>query len=141
MDEIESMGLTHLLWRRRASHALRGYAISFSQLQLIQLARRRGAIILSAAAAELSWDRPTTTLVARKCIAQGWLSRNRSQADRRSSKLSLTGQGEELLDRIEAERLLWPENLGDPLDVLDSMERAELRRMLDKILRRAEDVL
>jgi DNA-binding MarR family transcriptional regulator len=53
----------------------------------------------------------------------------------------LTGQGEELLDRIEAERLLWPENLGDPLDVLDSGERAELRRMLDKILRRAKDVL
>jgi DNA-binding MarR family transcriptional regulator len=141
MDEIASMGLTYARWRRRASRALGTIAISFGQLQLIQLARRRGAIVLSAAAVELSWDRPTTTLVARKCIARGWLSRNRSSADRRSSKLALTGQGEELLDRIEAERLLWPESLGDPLDVLDSAERAELRRMLDKILRRAEDVL
>jgi DNA-binding MarR family transcriptional regulator len=141
MDEIATMGLTYALWRRRASRALNYRAISFSQLQLIQLARRRGAISLSAAAAELFWDRPTTTLVAKKCFAKGWLSRHSSSVDRRSAKLSLTGQGEELLDRIEAERLLWPESLGDPLDVLDSDERAELRRMLDKILRRATDVL
>jgi len=141
MDEIESMGLTQLLWRRCASRALRGYAISYSQLQLIQLARRRGAIILSAAAAELYWDRPTTTLVARKCLEHCWLSLKRSREDRRSFTIALTGQGEELLDRLEAARVLSAESLGDPLDVLDSGERAELRRMLDKILRRAEDVL
>lgn len=141
MDEIPSMGLVYALWRRSASRALAPFSITFSQLQLIQLARRRGSISLSFAARELSWDRPTTSLVARKCVAGLWLSRNRSSADRRSARLSLTGQGEELLDRIEASRALGPESLGDPLDVLASEERAEFRRALDKISRRARDIL
>jgi DNA-binding MarR family transcriptional regulator len=141
MNEIALMGLIYALWRRRASRAVTQHGISLNQMQLIQLARRRGSISLSAAAGELFWDRPTTTLVARKCMARKWLARSRSAVDRRSSKLSLTGLGEELLDAIEAERLLSPESLGDPLDVLDMAERAELRRMLDKVQRRALDVL
>jgi DNA-binding MarR family transcriptional regulator len=135
------MSLTYALWRRRASRALASFDISLNQLQLIQLARRRGAISPSAAASELLWDRPTMTLVARKCVAKKWLAVKRSQSDRRSSKLSLSGQGEELLDSIEAARALAPESLGDPLDVLSSDERSELRRMLDKVQRRARDVL
>jgi DNA-binding MarR family transcriptional regulator len=141
MDEIASMGITYSLWRRRASRALNGFGISFNQLQLIQLARRRGSISLSTAATELFWDRPTTTLVARKCVARKWLSMKRSVADRRSSKLSLSGEGEELLDKVEAAHALAAEGLGDPLDILDSDERADLRRMLDKVQRRARDVL
>ncbi len=81
------------------------------------------------------------TLVARKCVAKKWLAVMRSRSDRRSSKLSLSGLGEELLDSVEAARALSPESLGDPLDLLDSAERVELRRMLDKVLRRAKDVL
>ena len=141
MDEIELMGSVFLARRRRFAERLRVFAITLPQFNLIQLARRRGAISLSAAAVELSWDRPTTTLVARKCVASKWLSRKRSYSDRRSFKLSLTGHGEELLDRIESDRLLWPESLGDPLDILDSKERAELFRILDKVHRRAQDVL
>ena len=80
------------------------------------------------------------TLVARKCVAGKWLSRRPSAADRRSSKLALTGQGEELLDKMEAERVLAPETIGDPFDILDSAERAELRRLLDKAQRRAQDL-
>jgi DNA-binding MarR family transcriptional regulator len=135
------MGLVFTLWRRSASRALSPHGISFSQLQLIQLARRRGSVSLSTAAAELSWDRPTTTLVARKCLERCWLSLKRSRTDRRSFSIALSGQGEELLDRLEAARVLAAESMGDPLDVLDSEERAELRRALDKVRRRAADVL
>ena len=141
MDEIASMGIVYALWRRCASRALAGFGISLNQLQLIQLARRRGAISFSLAAAELLWDKPTMTLVARKCAAKGWLAVKRSRVDRRSSSLSLTGQGEELLDKMEAARVLWPESLGDPLDVLDSEERSGLARALDKVERRARDIL
>ncbi len=140
MDEISSMGLTYALWRRRVSRALIPFGISFSQLQLIQLARRRGAISLSTAAAELSWDKPTMTLVAGKCVAHGWLSMKRSRSDKRSSSLSLAGQGEELLDKLEASRVLYPEAIGDPFDILDSAELAEFRRILDRVGRRAADV-
>ena len=135
------MGSIYSRWKRRAALALGAFGITFPQYQLIQLARRRGAIAPSAAAEELGADRPTMTLVARKCVAAGWLGRRRFGADRRSCRLSLTGQGEELLDRIEASRALAPESMGDPCDILDSEERAQLSRTLDKAERRARDLL
>jgi DNA-binding MarR family transcriptional regulator len=141
MNDLSTMGMVHALWRRQVQRSLSGFGITFSQYQLIHLARRRGATSPSAAAAELGWDRPTTTLVLRKCLAAGWLWRSRSAADRRSARLVLSGQGEELLDKIEAARPFDPPMTADPLDVLDSEERAKLRRMLDKIQRRALDIL
>lgn len=141
MNEVSMMGNISSLWQRRANRALLAFDITLSQYNLILLARRKGAISLSAAAAELRWDKPTMTLVARKCVAKGWLSMKRVMADKRSTKVSLTGQGEEVLDRVESARVLWPQVLGDPLDILDPSERSELRRMLDKVERRSRDVL
>ncbi len=134
------MMVVQSLWRKRASSALEEYGITVPQFFLIQLARRRGAIRPSEAAEELASDRPTMTLVARKCVARGWLSRRGVKLDRRSHLLRLTGLGEELLDRIEAARVLGPETLGDPLDVLGSEERAQFLRALDKVQRRARDL-
>jgi MarR family transcriptional regulator for hemolysin len=141
MDGIDPMGLVFARWRRRASSALGAYGITFAQYQLIRLARLRGALSPSAAAEELGSDRPTMTLVARSCVGKGWLDRRASPGDKRSFRLSLSGQGEELLDRIEADRALGPQKLGNPLDILDSTERAELLRLLDRIERRSRDVL
>jgi DNA-binding MarR family transcriptional regulator len=140
MEEYLMMGLAYGLWRRKAQSALEKFGISFQQYQLVRQARRRGALILSAAARELGMDKPTLSLVARKCVDSGWLSRTDVMADKRASRLSLSGLGEELLDRIEASGLFSPESLGDALDVLGSEERAELRRMMDRVSRRARDV-
>ena len=134
------MGLAYSVWRRKASAALEAFGISFQQYQLVRQARRRGALTLSAAAKELGMDKPTLSLVARKCVDAGWLSRTDILTDKRASRLSLTGQGEELLDRIEASGLFAPEILGDALDVLGSEERSELKRMMDRVSRRAKDV-
>jgi len=140
MEEYLMMGLAYSLWRRKASAALEKYGISFQQYQLVRQARRRGALILSVAACELGMDKPTLSLVARKCVASGWLIRTVIVADKRASRLSLSGIGEELLDQIEAEGVFSPEFLGDALDVLGSEERTELRRMMDRVSRRARDV-
>ncbi len=134
------MGLAYGLWRRKASAALEPFGITFQQYQLVRQARRKGALILSAAAGELGMDKPTLSLVARKCVEAGWLTRTDSMTDRRACRLSLSGLGEELLDKIEALRLFSPESLGDALDVLGSEERSELKRMMDRVARRARDV-
>ncbi len=134
------MGLAYGLWRRKAQAALDRFGISFQQYQLVRQARRRGALILSVAARELGMDKPTLSLVARKCVDAGWLLRTDIVTDKRASRLSLSGHGEELLDQIEASGLFSPESLGDALDVLGSDERAELRRMIDRVSRRARDV-
>jgi DNA-binding MarR family transcriptional regulator len=137
MDEIELMGSVFFARRRLSSKRVRAFGITLPQFFLVQLARRRGPISPSAAAAELSCDRPTATLVAQKCVTQGWLVRRRSDADRRSSRLELSGEGEELLDRIEAARLFSPASIGDPLDALEPAERAAFRSALEKVEYRA----
>ena len=134
------MGLIFSARRRLSAEKLRAFEITLPQYSLIQLARRRGAITPSAAAAELSCDRPTATLVAQKCVSRGWLVRRRSDADRRSNRLELSGEGEELLDRIEAARIFSTASLGDPLDVLDAAERAVFRAALAKVGARAKDL-
>ena len=140
MDEYLFMGLVFALWRRRAGQVLMPFGITFHQFCLVRLARRMGALNLSSAALELGMDKPTLSLVALKCVKKGWLSRASVVKDRRSSRLALTGQGEELLDRIDAARLFAPESLGEALDVLNSEERTAMRRMLDKVSRRAKDI-
>jgi DNA-binding MarR family transcriptional regulator len=140
MEEYLIMGYVFASWRRRASEALLAFGITFHQYMLVRLARRRGSISLSQAADELGMDRPTMSLVARKCILSGWLLRSGSAADRRSSRLALSGKGEELLDRIESARPFSPGSMGDALDVLGSEDRAELHRMLDKVSRRVRDL-
>lgn len=131
------MGAIFSSRRRKAAERLRSFEITLQQLHLIQLARRRGAISPSAAAAELSCDRPTMTLVAEKCLDRGWLVRRRTDDDHRSYRLELTGEGEELLDAIERARLLSAASLGDPLDVLGPEERKVFTAALAKVAARS----
>jgi DNA-binding MarR family transcriptional regulator len=141
MDEISLMGSVFLTRRRLFSDRLRSFEITLPQLHLIQLARRRGPITPSAAASELDCDRPTASLIVQKCVAHGWLARRRSELDRRSSRLELSGEGEELLDRIEKAQILSSALLGDPLDVLESEERAAFGEALEKVEQRSRELL
>jgi DNA-binding MarR family transcriptional regulator len=140
MDEIEIMWSLVLILRRRLSERLRSFGITLPQLHMIQLARRKGAISPSAAAAGLSCDRPTACLVAQKCVAKGWLARRRVEADHRSWRLELTGEGEELLDQIERSKLTQIAALGDPFDILSDDERSAFRSALEKIGARATEL-
>lgn len=134
------MGSVFLARRRRLAESLRSFEITLPQLYLIQLARRRGPVSPSSAATELDCDRPTASLVAQKCVARGWLARRRSELDRRSARLELSGEGEELLDRIEKARILSPASLGDPFDVLGPEERELFGVALEKVESRAREL-
>ncbi|MBL8966281.1 MAG: MarR family transcriptional regulator [Spirochaetaceae bacterium] len=140
MDEIDLMESIAASRRRQASRSVRPFEITLMQYHLILLARRRGPLSPSQAARELECDRPGMTLLARKCVRSGWLSRRRSSADRRSSRLELTGEGEELLDKIEAAQAVSPASLGDPLAVLDPAERGVFREMLSRVHARAMEL-
>jgi DNA-binding MarR family transcriptional regulator len=132
MDEIGLMDALLRAKRRAEAASARGCGMTRAEFSLVGLARRRGHVSLSEAAAELGWDRPCCTLVSRRCVKAGWLHRERSESDHRSSLLSLTGEGEELLDRVEARRLSASERPYDPLAALDEEERLSLRRLLEK---------
>lgn len=138
MDEIALMESVASSWRRLAAKRVRPFEISLLQYRLILLARRKGSVSLSQAAGELGCDRPGMTLLSRKCVRAGWLRRRRSAADRRSHRLELTGEGEELLDSIEAAQASPPAQAADPLDVLDPAEREALGGMLLRVRDRVE---
>lgn len=133
MDEIGLMAALVRASRRGEAGRARSCGLTRAELWLVRLARRRGPVSLSEAAAELGWDRPSCTLVARRCVREGWLERSRSERDRRSSLLALTGEGEELLDRLEAKRPI-ASLPADPLAGLEEGDRRELRRLLEKAL-------
>jgi DNA-binding MarR family transcriptional regulator len=139
-DAFDAMDRIASGWRRRAGAALKPFGITLAQYELISQARRRGGLSPSAAAAELAWDRPTLTVVARTCLARGWLKRGQSSQDKRSVRIELTGKGEEILDRIEAERPFAGLAFGTPFDVIGAEERTELFRLLDRVSRRAADL-
>jgi DNA-binding MarR family transcriptional regulator len=140
MDEIGLMGKIFLAQRRFYVDRLLPFGITIQQLNLIRLARRRGPISPSAAAAGMFCDRPTTTVIARNCVSNGWLARRRSASDRRSSRLELTGEGEEILDRIEREKVLSRGVEADPLDVLEPTERSAFQEALKKVERRVAEL-
>lgn len=139
-DAIDAMNRISSAWRRCAQARLVEFGITIAQYELIALLRRRGAMPPSAAADWLDWDRPSLTIVARTCLASGWIRRGRSPGDRRSHRLELSGPGEELLDRIERRKPFSDGDFGDPFDVIGSEERAELARLVDRVARRARDI-
>jgi len=140
MDEYLSMSVAFSLWRRRVGQELQAYGITFHQYMLVRLVWNKRGLSLSSAAWELGMDRPSMSLVARSCVAAGWLRRDTPISDKRSSRLALTGRGEELLDRIDAEGRILPGAIPDALDILDSAGKADLRRLLDRVARRARDI-
>jgi len=140
MDEIALMESIASSWRRLSAKRIRPFEISLLQYRLILLARRKGSVSLSQAAEGLGCDRPGLTLLARKCVRSGWLRRRRSAADRRSHRLELTGEGEELLDAIEAAQASPSAAAADPLDVLAPAEREALAGMLRRVRDRAEEL-
>lgn len=140
------MGIIYAVHRRHAAEFLRPFGITLLQLDLIRLARQRGSVTPSFAASELACDRPTLTLISRKCLKNGWLYTRPSEGDRRSFRLCLTGEGEDLIDRIDAARVAASSSTReegehrDALDVLGAEERLALRSMLSRILERAEEL-
>lgn len=140
MNDYKAIEELALAARRRRAILLKPFGISLRQYELISLARRRGGLSLAAAAEELDCDRPTMTVIARNCVASGWLERMDSRLDGRSGILALLGKGEELLDRIEALQSAEEGGRNDPLDVLAVDERSAFLRAADRVSRRARDL-
>jgi DNA-binding MarR family transcriptional regulator len=105
-----------------------GVDLSPSQTAALATIERRGPITPSELAAYERIQRPTATRVIARLEEAGLLSRAADPADGRSSLLSITAEGEALLERMRANKDAF---LARRLEALEPEEREVLDRAAD----------
>jgi DNA-binding MarR family transcriptional regulator len=105
-----------------------GVDLSPSQTATLATIERRGPITPSELAACERIQRPTATRVIARLEEAGLLSRAADPADGRSSLLSITAEGEALLERLRANKDAF---LARRLEALEPEEREVLDRAAD----------
>jgi DNA-binding MarR family transcriptional regulator len=105
-----------------------GVDLSPSQTATLGTIERRGPITPSELAACERIQRPTATRVIARLEEAGLISRAADPADGRSSLLSITTEGEALLERLRANKEAF---LARRLGALDPEEREVLDRAAD----------
>lgn len=99
------------------------------ELALIALSEADG-LRQSEVADQLGVEPPTVTKTVRKLEKMGHVERREDPEDARAQQVSLTSQGEDLIEEIE---LVWTETEEPMLDGFTMEERLLLRRMLLKL--------
>src|SRR4051812_46633991 len=105
-----------------------GVDLSPSLTAALGTIERRGPVTPSELAAIERIQRPTATRVVARLEEAGLVSRAADPADGRSSLVSITGEGEALLERLRANKDAY---LARRLDRLDPEELAVLDRAAD----------
>lgn len=79
-------------------------------------------------------ERPSVTSLIQGMERKGWIVRADNPEDARSKRIYLTGSGKELAEKTRELAAIADEQV---LGVLTEDERAELRRLLEKVIRSA----
>lgn len=108
--------------------------ISPPQLGAMMLIEANPGVSQSAVAEALRFDRSTLVQIVDRLEQRGLVRRDAAPQDRRSHALHLTAKGEKALTSLKADLLAHE---ADIAATLNSAEREELVRMLDKIHRRS----
>src|SRR3954447_2679853 len=105
-----------------------GSDLSPSQTSALAVIERHGPLTPSELAACERIQRPTATRVLARLEEAGWIDRASDPADRRSSLVSITPEGRELLRRLRTRKDAF---LARRLDGLTADELATLERAAD----------
>lgn len=110
--------------------AMEPWSITPPRFSAMILIRYNAGMKLTELARAMGIARSGAVEVADSLERLGYLRRTASPADRRAYALELTGQGNAVLDAVTAKVQQHDERVSARLDPL---ERAELRRLLDKL--------
>ena len=111
-----------------------GVDLSPSQTAALGTIERRGPVTPSELAGIERIQRPTATRVIARLEEAGWVSRAADPQDGRCSLVSITGDGQALLERVRANKDAF---LARRLDALSRDDRATLERaaeILERVL-------
>ena len=113
--------------RRRSSMAwLRGCDVSMAQLHVLATLHEHGDMTVGALAEALSISAPSASGVVDRLVERGMVSRERSEDDRRSVRLSLSECGRQLTEQVHG---LGAENFRRILTELSDGDLADLARV------------
>jgi DNA-binding MarR family transcriptional regulator len=112
-----------------------GRQVTQAQLKLLTLVQQTESPSVSDAAAFLGVTKAAASQTVDKLVRRKWLKREVDRADRRSSRLSLTENGRQLLEGYEGART---EKLGR---VFRAYSPEDLRRMSDMLDRVSAEIV
>jgi DNA-binding MarR family transcriptional regulator len=127
------IGRIFLTWRRHRQQGLLPFGATLKHYHVLRQLERNRSLSPSDIARRLFSDRPTATVIITTMERKGWVTRSRDPKDGKRVVVSITPRGLEKLAEIRDSG--YPVPPINPLLALDPAERAELRRVLGKILR------
>jgi DNA-binding MarR family transcriptional regulator len=104
--------------------------LTTSQLMVLQEIDRRGEIMPSAVANALQFSQATITTLVDRLVAQGLVTRQRSDLDKRRMLLRITGEGRSVLNRAPD---MLQDRFGERYSSLPEWEQAMILAGLERL--------
>lgn len=118
-------------WLRQMSSAIREDEITQQQFWLLHQLRRQGTLSIGDVAAALGISQSTATTACKRLEASGLVTRTRRDDDERMVDVRLTEHGR---GTVEGWRRRRREAVAELLTPLDEAERAQLQRLIERLL-------
>lgn len=127
---------TALIWQRYNQKLLDPLGLTLKQYCLLKALEGEAFLFPSDLAQLLFCDRPTATVIINNLARHGYVSKNPDPTNRRYTRVSITEVGRQICHSAD---LLFKQRRTLRLTAgLDEREKAELHRILDKLLQQLE---
>jgi DNA-binding MarR family transcriptional regulator len=124
---------------RRITKGLAGrYGLTGPQLAVIKMLEPVGMLSLSELSSLIRARNSTVTGIVDRMERDGWVTRRRSDADRRVINIELTEKGQKLAAGISIEPV---QIFRQVLSELSARDAADLRRILNRLARRVRELV
>lgn len=117
-------GLTQVMEQQLAAHDI---GLRMSQAQVVLRLGVHGGMTQSEMARSIAMDPGALTRLVDQLVARGWVQRLPHETDRRSVRLALTAEGEQLHKTLNATRMKVMTH------VLQHLPEPERERLMDKL--------
>jgi DNA-binding MarR family transcriptional regulator len=126
---MSRLGVVFLTWRRYLQKGISPYGITLKQQYVLRQLAKTDYLYPSDIAVMLFSDRPTTTVILDNLEKQGWIRREKDNANRKFLRIAITPGGREKLQELAA---LQPVPF-DPLACFSEEEIQQFETLLAKL--------
>ncbi len=117
-------------WRRVLDREMEGMSLKPIELRILKMLQDNGESSMNVIARQMGVTSPWITMEIERLKKRGLVTKNRSQTDRRTIKISLTDEGNRL---VESGVHLLVSLIKSHLEALEPEEISVLRKTLEKM--------